>query len=175
MSESDRTKPPEAGRPADVPDPDAAPTPEELESAEWLRRALDRAESDVAANRDWELLQSIRSAVAPVPLSDERHRRILDASLSPKRTGKVIYLAVGGMASLAAMAAALALVIGQPRQQSPAAVAQARRALAVSRSAADLFPEGIPPTGGTTERVDRIADARAQDLRENRFARWGIR
>jgi hypothetical protein len=174
MSESDRTKPRE-GRPVDVPDPDAPPTPAELASAERLRRALENTDSDVRANPDWELLQSIRSAVAPSSLSEERHRRILSASLSRKRTGKVIYLAFGGAASVAAMAAALVLVLGQLRPESTAAVAQASRGLAVSRSAADLFPEGIPRAGGTTERIDRIAYARAQDLRENRFARWGIR
>jgi len=124
---------------------------------------------------DAELLQAIRSAVAPTPLSDERHRDIVAASLSAKRTGKVLYLAFGGVASLAAMAAALALVIRQSQPESSTAFVSARQTLAVSRSTADLFPDGIPRTGGTTERVDKIAYARAQDLRENRFARWGIR
>ena len=80
----------------------------------------------------------------------------------------------GGVASLAAMAASIALVM---RSSAPAtsAALEAPPAMAVSRSTAQLFPEGIPVTGGTSDRVDRIAYARAQDLRENRFARWGVR
>jgi hypothetical protein len=81
------------------------------------------------------------------------------------------------------MAAGLALVLNaryadSPRLAAPADVAASAAgssALAVSRSAADLFPEGIPKEGGTSDRVDRIAYARARDLRENRFARWGVR
>ena len=75
------------------------------------------------------------------------------------------------------MAAAVALVIrGAAPDGGMASQATAERgapALAFSRSAADLFPEGIPRSGGTTDRVDRIALARAQDLRQNQFARWG--
>jgi hypothetical protein len=75
------------------------------------------------------------------------------------------------------MAAAVALVV---RGSSPDAAMSAKASaeptaapLALSRSTAELFPEGIPRTGGTSHRVDRIAYARAQDYRQNRFARWG--
>ncbi|MET0595525.1 MAG: hypothetical protein ABW133_22690, partial [Polyangiaceae bacterium] len=46
---------------------------------------------------------------------------------------------------------------------------------AMARSTAELFPDGIPRTGGTTARIDRIASARAQDFRQNQFARWRTR
>jgi hypothetical protein len=45
----------------------------------------------------------------------------------------------------------------------------------MARSTAELFPDGIPRTGGTTARIDRIASARAQDFRQNQFARWRAR
>jgi hypothetical protein len=77
------------------------------------------------------------------------------------------------------MAAALALVLNARYENSPQAAAPfaapGGSSLVASRSAADLFPEGIPRAGGTSDRVDRIAYARARDLRENRFARWGVR
>jgi hypothetical protein len=46
-----------------------------------------------------------------------------------------------------------------------------------SRSAADLFDPTtpFPRAGGESARVDRIASARASDLRDNRFAAWGVR
>ena len=167
--------PPDAKRPADVPDPDAPPTEEELHAASRLRNALERGEPGAKESPDWELIQSIRAASSPAPLAQEHHRRILDASLSSKPKGKVIYLAFGGVASLAAMAAAVALVINQRAPVTSAALAPSRAPMAVSRSTAQLFPEGIPVTGGTSDRVDRIAYARGQDLRENQFARWGVK
>ena len=48
-------------------------------------------------------------------------------------------------------------------------------ASAVSRSTQALFPERFAATGGETARIDRIAMARATDLRDNEFAKWGVR
>jgi hypothetical protein len=47
--------------------------------------------------------------------------------------------------------------------------------LTMSRSTQDLFDQQFAPTGGETRRIDRIAMARATDLRDNEFARWGVR
>lgn len=46
-----------------------------------------------------------------------------------------------------------------------------------SRSTDDLFDRNtqFPKTGGESARIDRIAMARASDLRQNRFAAWGVR
>jgi hypothetical protein len=46
-----------------------------------------------------------------------------------------------------------------------------------SRSTADLFDTAtpFPRVGGETARVDRIANVRAAELRDNRFALWGLR
>lgn len=140
-------------------------------SAEKNRALLDRA-----------LTTGVRSAGGSshegkvVPLSSRRNRAVL---------------AAGGVAGLLAMAAAVALVV---RSQEPArevaltsAPARTIRGVvsvprhgapptfAMARSTADLFPEGIPRSGGTTARIDRIASARAQDFRQNQFARWRTR
>ena len=124
------------------------------------------------------LVESLRAAASPRELDPSRHTQILARALAP-RQGKVRSLAFGGIASLAALAAAFALFMGQRSRSLPTALeSQAQLAegpaVAVSRSTTALFPDGIPATGGTSERVDRIAFARAQDLRENRFARWGF-
>jgi hypothetical protein len=43
------------------------------------------------------------------------------------------------------------------------------------RSTQTLFDAPFPRRGGESARIDRIARARGSDLRENRFARWGVR
>jgi len=213
MSPSDRSKPPNTGKPQGELDPDPPPSQDERRAADALRHVLDgRAgplapdEKDDGATRAAELVQSIRAAASPVSLSRERHQQILDRALgatassardgAPEQVGgdqrsamvarshdrrsrsKITYLAWGGAASLVAMAAAIALVI-RSESPSPSLAAKAsavpRPAFALARSTTDLFSESFPRSGGTTGRVDRIAYARAQDLRENQFARWGTR
>jgi hypothetical protein len=83
-----------------------------------------------------------------------------------------------GAGALVALAAGVALVLrgplGSPEAAAPVGPA-ASAAFASSRSTQSLFPEPFASTGGETARVDRIAMARAADLRDNEFARWGIR
>jgi len=171
MSPRDSQTPPD-----DTLDPEAPPTEEELAAAEALRRAFDRGRAEPGnARADWDLVEAVRAAASPAAISRAKHRRIVDASLERKARGKVIGVAFGGVASLVAMAAALAIVMRSPSPKSAMEVAAAPPKMALSRSTAGLFPDGIPPAGGTSDRVDRIAYARARDLRENRFARWGVR
>ena len=191
MSPTDRPKPPNVGPPPEGPDPDDPPSEEELRAADALRRALEGGAGagsgpsiDRQAQRAGEWAQSLRAAAFPREISPERHRRLIDRALSASvsragsdaRQSKVVYLAFGSAAGLLAMAAAVALVI---RGAAPDGAMLAKSspvrgtALALSRSTAELFPEGIPRSGGTSDRVDRIAYARAQDFRQNRFARWG--
>ncbi len=179
MSPTDRPKPPDTGKAPDWPELDAPPTQEELRAAAALRRLLEEqpfANADSASRAAGELAQSLRAAARPKELSKERHQQILEDALRPRKKGKVVYFAFGGAAALVSMAAAIALVV---RGAAPVPALSANtqggsaRSLTFSRSTAELFPEGIPRSGGTTDRVDRIAYARAQDFRQNRFARWG--
>jgi hypothetical protein len=165
--------PPDAER--DDLDPDAPPTEAELAAAARLSRVLESGSPEAVPDPEWELVEAIRASSSPTPLAAERQRKILAAAMSKTPRGKVIYLAFGGVASLAAMAAALALVVRG--ESPPASVASFEPVppMAVSRSAEALFPDGIPVRGGTSDRIDRIAYARARDLRENRFAGWGVR
>ncbi|HKQ70743.1 MAG TPA: hypothetical protein VJT73_15460 [Polyangiaceae bacterium] len=151
-------------------DPDAPPTEEELIASERLRHAL---EEGSGASPEWELVEAVRAAVAPSPIEPARHLELVFGALGKPR-GKVVYFAFGGVASLAAMAATVALVVRAPAD-APVGVGDGAPRMAVSRSAAPLFPEGIPVMGGTTDRVERIALARSQDWRANRFAQWGVR
>lgn len=157
---------------------------------------------DAEARATGVLADALRAAASLREISPDRHRQILDRALSggerslrsapsaqaqnlaPPRNvavraakNKVIYLAFGGAAGLLAAAAAVVLVLrGAAPDRTMGAKASATSAgpvLAMSRSTADLFPQGIAKSGGTTERVDRIAYARAQDFRQNQFARWG--
>jgi hypothetical protein len=173
----DRSRDNEAGDVA----PDAPPSEAEIAAAAALRRALERGAPDAPGDADWEMLQAIRAGANPAALSDERHRVVLARALSADRPrGKVIYFAFGGVGTLAAMAAAFALiyrVVTRDYREAAPPMALSRsmaEPVAVSRSTADLFPDGIPAKGGTSDRVDRIAYARARDLRENRFNRWGV-
>ena len=162
--------------PKDDPDmgPEAPPTEAELAAASALRHALERGRPDAPGDADWQMLEAIRAAADPAALSEERQRRILDEAFEKKPRGRVIYYAFGGAATVAAMAAGFALFLKAVSPESAAPIAAAAP-MALSRSTADLFPDGIPAKGGTSDRVDRIAYARARDLRENRFTRWGVR
>ena len=112
---------------------------------------------------------------APAPISLRRFR------LGPRTFAT--------MTAVVAMAAGVMLLVGRLGQQenapAPASVAQApaataaaeQRARIAARSTSDLFDATtpFPRTGGESARVDRIASARASDLRANRFASWGVR
>jgi hypothetical protein len=73
------------------------------------------------------------------------------------------------------MAAGVALFLGQGGQPHP--VTAGATALVRARSADDLFDAAtpFPRRGEESARMDRIASARAADLRRNRFASWGVK
>ena len=72
-----------------------------------------------------------------------------------------------------ALAASVLLVLWRQAPSTPPTTSLP--ALAVSRSTQALFSDRFAPTGGETARIDRIAMARAADLRDNEFAKWGVR
>ena len=159
-------------------DPDAPPSEEERVASDRLRDALADASKPSA---DADFARALAVAHTPRELDDAEHRALLDRALargatsapargSPgDRRGVVVRVAFG-VAAVAALAAGVAFVVRAPG--APAVASQ----LAVTRSTEPIFgAERFPTTGGESDRIDRIATARAADLRDNRFARWGVR
>jgi len=189
-------------KPRSMDDPDAPPTEEELRDAEALRTALE-APIRVGGenNDDADFARALALAHHPRPLSAGEHRAIVERTLSrldegnaapkgapeapAKRGGMLVRVAFGATAALSLAAAFVLFVKFGPGERSPksAAVAAASMVaapvaetkLARVRSTQSLFPEPFPAAGGTSARIDRIALARASDLRDNRFAHWGVR
>jgi hypothetical protein len=170
--------------------PEAPATPDEEKAAAELRAALEpgahahRAGDRLADAETAELVslaRALSAAYRPQPLDDLRSQAIWNRALGRDRRKRRV-TTVSGI--LFATAAAAAAVFGLQIQnaRSPAsgeleAVAISSSAsLAVSRSTQGLFDAAVPfeRSGGTSERVDRIARSRAGELRANRFARWGI-
>jgi hypothetical protein len=150
-------------------DPDAPPTADELTESARLREALDDPSKP---HEGADLLRSLAAASAPREIDPATHRGIVARAVATKR-GVVIRVAFGAT-TLLAVAAALLLYLRRGPEASrttPAAAAQ----VAVTRSTQPLFSEPFASEGGERERVDRIAMARASDLRQNRFAKWGVR
>jgi hypothetical protein len=76
-------------------------------------------------------------------------------------------------AILAAAAAALLFLPALSRSTPPAPSAEAG-AWVKPHSTAPLFSDRFE-TGDTTARIDLIASTRGRDLRDNRYAAWGVR
>jgi hypothetical protein len=147
-------------------DPFAEPTEEEVRESARLRRALDEGD---ATHPDAELARVLKNAARPSAAG-------ASADATPPRvagrtTGRVFYATFGAVALAAA--AGFALFVARPRDQ-PAASSAPIPTLRASRPTGELFAERFE-MGGTTDRIDRIALARAQDLRDNRYAMWGVR
>lgn len=160
--------------------PDAPPTEEELREARALAEALEsRASTDSPRSPlhsdDAAFLRAVAIAegIGVPELDPEKNARLVERALArasstpePKREGRVIRVAFGAVTALSLAAAVVfAIVKAPPAEPSPA--------LAQSRSTQELFRE--PFHGEASARIDRIAMARSSDLRENRFARWGVR
>jgi len=161
-------------RPEDPPqpDPDAPATDEELAESAKLREAL---EDPRRPNDDAELARAMSSAWSPRDLTAEAHRSLVEQALlhhdARRRRQRVIRLSFGASAVLA-LAAAVLLYVRSDRQPPETVHVTA---MAVSRSTQALFQDPFAPSGGESARIDRIAMARAADLRDNEFAKWGVR
>lgn len=176
-------------------DPDAPPTPEELAAAAALVSAL---EAPASMHGDALLAAALRAAHTPADLPASQHDRLVAQAIEHARPSKAlppsnvlafrrkVYAAV----SIFAAAACLALVLGHVRERAydedapraasvaamaPQQVTPEEQTLALRRSTQGLFAEPFAKEGGSSARIDTIALARSKDLRENRFARWGVR
>jgi hypothetical protein len=163
----------------DIPDPDAPPSAEEVAAAEALRDALGSS----APHAEADFARAVSLAHSPRPIADVEHRLIVAEALrrgearraDGRRRRARTMIAV---ASSLAMAAAVALIVGsfaRRGEEATPATASAREPLHPVRSTQPLFREPFARTGGESARIDRIASARAADLRDNRFAAWGVR
>ena len=145
-------------------DPDAPPSEEEIRESERLREALEDASKESA---DADLLRAVKHAAEPKAIA----KSDLDAAVArgmkrgERRSGVVIRVAFG-VSALVAAAAAIVFFLGRAPAVAPE--------LAHARSTQPLFTERFEARGGESARIDRIAVARAADLRENHFARWGV-
>ena len=157
-------------------DPFAAASADELIESERLRQALD-GHGD---HQDAALARALASAFAPessaaLPLPElvPAARPVHEAPRTPARrkSNSILLRFAGGGAALAAAAAVLLTILPSPRPES--APDLRAFALAQSRSTAPLFQADA--AGAASTRIDRIASARSRDLRDNRYALWGVR
>ena len=158
-------------------DPLAPPSEEELIESARLRDALDDGSQ---AHADAHLLRALAAPFASKATDGDDAgavERALGSALAPTPPApapprrNVVYAIFGAGSAALAAAAAVALFVGTSREAAPSAQASAYVA---PHSTAPLFAERFE-TGDTTARMDLIASARSRDLRNNRYAAWGVR
>lgn len=147
---------------------DAPPSEEELAESARLRDALDgKAETE-----DAELLRAVSLAHAPRTLEPAENERLVHRAIAtarPTRRGTVVRIAFG-FSTVAALAASVIVYLS-----SQGTVARQPAQLVAVRSTQTLFDKPFESRSSASARIDRIAMAREGDLRENRFAKWGVR
>ncbi len=152
-------------------DPFAPPTAEELAESARLRDALEHS----SPHEDAATLAALRAAFGPAP-GDASPQVEAAVARATRRRGNVIYAAFGVAGSALAAAAVVMLLVTATRKAEPGAASAPVSSveLAKPRSAAPLFSDRFE-TKDTSSRMDIIASARSRDLRDNRFAAWGVR
>jgi hypothetical protein len=148
-------------------DPLAPPSEQELVESGRLRDAL----ADGKPHEDAELLAALRAPFSAPDAAAEGSLPEPDAAPAKATRGNVIYAAFGAGSLVLAAAAALLLMVGTLSHESAPAAAPVT--LAKPRSTAPLFASHF--NANTTARVDLIASERRRDLRDNRYAAWGVR
>jgi len=149
-------------------DPFAEPSADELIESERLRQALD-GQGDHEALR---LARALSAAFAPNLAPPPREPELPVAPVKAKLTGQVIFYRFAAVTTALAVAAA-ALLWLTPGVQKSSAPAPDLATLAQSRSTAAFFrPDAA---SAPSERIDRIASVRSRELRDNRYALWGVR
>lgn len=150
-------------------DPLAEASPEELVESERLRRALD-GHGD---HQDLRLARALSAAFAP-NLDRPLPEPALTVKGTDERSGQVIFVRFAGVVAALAVAAAVLLRLTPELNKSSAPAPDlATLALAQSRSTAAFFRADT--AGAPSESIDRIASVRSRELRDNRYALWGVR
>jgi hypothetical protein len=167
-------------------DPLAPATEEELAESARLRDALEQGAPHEAVATLAVLRAAFEAGDASEPLIESSVNQAVHEALhgvpapSKQRQGNVIFAVFGASSAALAAAALLLLFVGTPSRSAreQASVSSAEPSLAAGlarpRSTAPLFSERFE-TEGTTARMDAIASARSRDLRDNRFASWGVK
>ncbi len=155
-------------------DPFAPPSEAELVESAQLREALESG----APHPDADVLRALGAPFTDAG-QDVVERALLAAEPAPERLTaapprNVVYVVFGAASAALAAAAAVFLFVGSVQKPEPTATAAAAPQWSRPRSTTDLFDERFE-TNGTTARMDRIASARSRDLRDNRYAAWGVR
>jgi len=150
-------------------DPLAEASPEELVESERLRQALEGH----GEHENLRLARALSAAFAP-----SLERALPEPALEPKprisRPARVIFYRFAAVSTALSLAAGVVLlVLPELRKHAAEAPDLASIALAQSRSTAELFRANS--AGAPSDRIDRIASARSRDLRDNRYALWGVR
>ncbi len=151
-------------------DPFAAASPEEIAESERLRQALDGQ----GHHEHLPLAVALAAAVRPAAPSARPQLAAAPSAAAVRARPRVVYVVFGAATAVLAAAAAVALVLGSVSGESSSVRQTAPTALSTSRSSAPLFDERFT-LEGTTARVDRIASVRERELRQNRYAGWGVR
>lgn len=165
----------------------------ETRAAAELRDALDvldgrpRLETRAADHPLVGIAYALKHAHAPRPIDDIKNEALLRPALKLSSLASRRRVAFGAvLGTLAVAAAFLGLYATQPamfgaRTEAPAAALAPPPpdsfvpGMVEVHSTSELFqPEDFPRTGGATSRIDRISQARQADLRQNRFASWGL-
>jgi hypothetical protein len=152
-------------------DPNAPPSAEELAAADELRLALDNPSLE---NADAELARSLRHASSPRPLDELSHRRILDRALGRDARRGGLFKRTEVVFALAAAAALVVAMISLRRNNEAPSAARSSGMIA-PHSTEPLFTEPFAREGETSKRLDTIVASRGRDLRNNRYARWGVK
>jgi len=153
---------------------ESAATAAERAAAERLRADL-QGEAQIPGEAD--LLRALKAAAHPTALPAARNEALVEAALSsvsrrPTTVRRIPPAMMVTLTSVAALAAGLALFLGRSGVAPPSSVA-----LVPARSSEGLFDAAtpFPRRGEESARIDRIAAARAADLRHNRFSAWGVK
>jgi hypothetical protein len=172
---------------------DAPPNDAEHAAAEELARALDghpTSGPSESSSPELDLARSLRAAVRPVAIDELTSQRLVRGALASPRVdparGRGRWRSAAAAGALALAASLAGLMLGERVERGPQLAAPAppaarseplaRVELAAPRSASALFAAtDFPAAGGERARADRIAAARTVDLRNNRFAAWGVR
>lgn len=158
--------------PGSTPDVDDEPPPtaDELAEAARLRDALEAADD---AHPLAALALATRAAANPSDLAPGRAEALAAAAVAPRpgdatRVRRLRGAFASATATLA-LAAGTVLALRTPPEPAHLRAARSTEPLFVVPAGTDEAPRT------STARIDRIAVARSDDFRDNRFARWGVK